>query len=249
MAWFEARNLSKKFQIGPGNEITALDRVFISAERGDFVSIVGRSGSGKTTFLRMVAGLEEIAENNGTTGESGGEIVYDQENAPKIGVVFQEPRLMPWLTVEKNILFPFLKSRQQADLAAGRARELLRMLGLDEFASAYPSQLSGGMAQRAALGRALCFNPELILMDEPFSALDYFTRRALQDEIMKLYLSSGLNIFFVTHDVEEAIALSGRIVVLDRGQVAGEIPVPLPYPRKRTSPDFSALMDEVLSVI
>jgi sulfonate transport system ATP-binding protein len=249
MAWFEARGLSKKFRIGPESEVAALDRVFISAEKGDFVSIVGRSGSGKTTFLRMVAGLGEIAENNEATGGSCGDIVYNQENAPRIGVVFQEPRLMPWLTVEKNILFPFLKSRQQTGRVTGRARELLRMLGLEEFASAYPIQLSGGMAQRVALGRALCFDPELILMDEPFSALDYFTRRALQDEIMKLYLSSGLTIFFVTHDVEEAIALSGRVVVLDSGRVAGEIPVTLPHPRKRTSPAFSALMDEVLSII
>jgi sulfonate transport system ATP-binding protein len=252
VAWFAAKNLSKSYLLGSpaegangdGLSVLALDSVSLSAERGDFIAIVGRSGSGKTTFLRLVAGLTE---------KSGGEIVYDDgaQPPPRIGVVFQEPRLMPWLTVEGNILFAFLQDRN-FERHRKRARELLRMLGLTDCADAYPDQLSGGMAQRVALGRALCYEPELILMDEPLGALDYFTRRSLQEEILKFCLTpgkTGKTIFFVTHDVEEALILSRRIVVLERGRLVSEIQVDLPYPRKRTSPEFTALLEKVLSVI
>jgi len=238
MAWFEARSIKKEFPLGDGMKV-ALDDFSLSAGCGDFVSIIGRSGSGKTTFLRIVAGLLE---------KTSGEIKFSDMTEPRIGMVFQEPRLMPWLTVERNVLFAYL-ARGRKSIPYGRAAKLLEMLGLSAYKDAYPSQLSGGMAQRVALGRALCCEPELILMDEPLGSLDYFTRRSLQEEILKLYLSEKKTIFFVTHDVDEAAALSRRIVVLDGGKASREINVEMDYPRKRTDPKFAALVEHILSFI
>ncbi len=237
MAWFEARALRKEYALRDRVNV-ALDDLSLEAEKGDFVAIVGRSGSGKTTFLRIVAGLLR---------QSDGEIAYEG-SPPKTGTVFQEPRLMPWLTVERNVLFAFLKD-PRAIRPVQRAHDLLRMLGLYAYRDAYPAQLSGGMAQRVALGRALCYEPELILMDEPFGALDYFTRKSLQEEILRIYFAERKTIFFVTHDVEEALILSRRIVVLDEGRLLREISVTLEYPRRQTDPQFAALLDEILGLI
>ena len=246
MPWFEARNLRKVYSLGYAENV-ALDDFSLGVERGDFVGIVGRSGSGKTTFLRIVAGL--LRRTRGELRLDGREIAREADGTDeKIGIVFQEPRLMPWLTIEKNILFAFLKNPRRAQ-PTQKADELLAMLGLSAYKHAYPSQLSGGMAQRVALGRVLCYGPELILMDEPLGALDYFTRKSLQDEILKLYASEGKTILFVTHDVEEALILSRRIVVLEKGRLLREIPVDLDYPRKRTDPRFAALLEEILSLI
>ena len=246
MPWFEALNLRKTYPIGGGEKL-ALDDFSLCAERGDFVGIVGRSGSGKTTFLRIVAGL--LRRSGGELRLGGREIsgetgVTDE----KIGIVFQEPRLMPWLTVEKNILFAFLRQPRR-EQPTEKADRLLTMLGLSEYKNAYPDQLSGGMAQRVALGRVLCYGPELILMDEPLGALDFFTRKSLQEEILKLYESEKKTILFVTHDVEEALILSRRIVVIDEGRLCADIPVGLPYPRRRGDPRFAALLEEILSLI
>ena len=241
MPWFEARGLCREFSLG-GRTITALDSVSLTAERGDFVGIVGRSGSGKTTFLRIVAGLLEATD---------GDILFDgisckEGRRPRVGMVFQEPRLMPWLTVEQNILFSFL-NEQEGLIPYKKALEIIDMLGLSDFRCAYPPQLSGGMAQRTALGRALCYDPELILMDEPLGSLDYFTRKSLQSEILKLYLSERKTIFFVTHDVEEALLLSRRIVVLEGGKVKRELDIDLDYPRSSRDPDFAELLDDILT--
>ena len=243
MPWFEARNLRKTFELGDATrDITvALDDFSLGAERGDFVSIVGRSGSGKTTFLRIVAGLLE---------RTAGELLFDgrKESDAKIGLVFQEPRLMPWLSVEKNILFSALNGPKK-NIPYAKAGQLLELLGLEKYRHAYPIQLSGGMAQRVALGRALCYEPELILMDEPLGALDYFTRRSLQAEILKLYFAEKKTIFLVTHDVTEALFMSRRVVVLDRGNIIGDIDVDMPYPRKQTDPRFAILLEKILSLI
>lgn len=242
MAWFEARRLRKVFTLG-GKSVAAIDDLSLFAERGDFVAIVGPSGSGKTTLLRVVAGL--LKSDGGELSLGGRPLA---ESPEKIGVVFQEPRLMPWLTVEKNVLFAYLNAPPR-ERPVGYARELIGMLGLSHAAHAYPSQLSGGMAQRAALGRALCCRPELILMDEPLSALDYFTRRALRDEILRLHLSEGKTTLFVTHDVEEALTLANRVVALDAGRIRREITVGLAYPRKRTDLRFIEYMEEILSLL
>ncbi|MDR3280381.1 MAG: ABC transporter ATP-binding protein [Synergistaceae bacterium] len=238
MSWFDAVDIRKEYPLGDGVKV-ALDGFSLSAPRGDFVSIIGRSGSGKTTFLRIVAGLLE---------KTSGEIRYGGGVPPRIGMVFQEPRLMPWLTVEKNVLFAHL-SRNRKAIPYDMAKNLLEMLGLSLYKDAYPSQLSGGMAQRVALGRALCREPELILMDEPFGSLDYFTRRSLQEEILRLYMRDKKTIFLVTHDVDEAVALSRRVVVLDQGRVSREIDIDLEYPRKRTNPAFAATVEMILSYI
>ena len=243
MPWFETHSLCRDFSLD-GRTIRAIDSVSIRAERGDFVGIVGRSGSGKTTLLRIVAGLLE---------KSSGEILFDgvpnsDGSTPRIGMVFQEPRLMPWLTVERNILFAFL-NKPEAEIPWEMGGAILEMLGLSEYKHAYPSQLSGGMAQRVALGRALCYDPELILMDEPLGSLDYFTRKTLQNEILKLYLSGGKSIFFVTHDIEEALLLSNRLIVLDSGRVQMELNINMAYPRSRTDSKFVELLERVLNVI
>ena len=241
MPWFETRALRKEFQTG-GKTVAALDSISLVAERGDFVGIVGRSGSGKTTFLRIAAGLLEATDGNILFNGS----VCGDDARPKIGMVFQEPRLMPWLTLEQNILFAFLNEPQRS-IPYRRALEIMEMLGLSDFRDAYPHQLSGGMAQRTALGRALCYDPELILMDEPLGSLDYFTRKSLQSEILKLYLSERKTIFFVTHDVEEALLLSRRIVVLEGGKVKRELDIDLDYPRSSRDPDFAELLDDILT--
>jgi sulfonate transport system ATP-binding protein len=238
MAWFEASKLRKEYPLG-GSVKVALRDFSLSVERGDFVSIIGRSGSGKTTFLRLVAGL---------SSQTSGEIKYFDGRKPRIGVVFQEPRLMPWLTVEENVVFPYKPlGKKRAPLK--RARELLEMLGISDYKDAYPNALSGGMAQRAALGRALCYEPELILMDEPLGALDYFTRNALREEILNLYTAEKKTILFITHDVDEAVAMSRRIVVLDEGAIACQVQVDLDYPRKRTDPEFAAIVERLLASI
>lgn len=246
MAWLEARSLRKEFPLA-GSLKVALDDFSLSVGREDFVGIVGRSGSGKTTFLRIVAGLLEMTSGElsfegGSEGEEGG------TTRPKIGMVFQEPRLLPWLSVRENVLFAFLNDPKPTQ-PRERADALIEMLGLGGYEKAYPSQLSGGMAQRVALGRALCYEPEMILMDEPLGALDYFTRSALRDEILGIYLSGGKTILLVTHDVEEAILLSRRIVVLDDGRKITEIPVDLEYPRRRSHPRFSEILDKALSLV
>ncbi|MDL2263720.1 ABC transporter ATP-binding protein [Synergistaceae bacterium OttesenSCG-928-I11] len=238
MAWLEIRNLRKEYPLEKKTTI-ALDDFSLSVEKGDFVGIVGRSGSGKTTLLRLLSGLLK---------RTSGEIVYRDGEEAKIGMVFQEPRLMPWLTVEKNILFAYLKDKKKR-LPHKQSEALLDLLGLGEYKNAYPSQLSGGMAQRVALGRALCYEPELILMDEPLGALDYFTRKALQDEILKLHFLQKKTILFVTHDVEEALTLSRRIVVLEGGRLIREIPVDMPYPRRQSDPKFAKTLDLILSLI
>lgn len=243
MPWFEVKNLVKKYPL-EGKQVHALNGVSFDLDRGDFVAIVGRSGSGKTTLLRILAGLVR---------ESSGDIILDGRELRgrddyRVGMVFQEPRLMPWLTVEKNILFPFLKGSKR-DLPLEKARQLLDILGLTEFRNAYPSQLSGGMAQRVALGRALCYDPELILMDEPLGALDYFTRRSLQEEILRLHAQGGRTILLVTHDVEEALLLSRRVFVLDEGRLLDSVTVDLPHPRSRKSQGFFTLWERILSSI
>ena len=243
MPWFEARELRREFMLNEEN-IVALNSVSLTAEKGDFVGIVGRSGSGKTTFLRIVAGLIDA---------TGGDILFDgsicrDKLRPKIGIVFQEPRLMPWLTVEQNILFAFLNEPKKS-IPYEKAIEIIKMLGLSDFRHAYPHQLSGGMAQRTALGRVLCYDPELILMDEPLGSLDYFTRKSLQDEILKLYLYGNKTVFLVTHDVEEALLLSRRIIILEHGRIITELPIDLEYPRNRRNSKFTDLMDYILNEI
>jgi len=239
MAGVELQNLSKHFVLG-GRSLDAVKNVNASITHGSFTVIVGKSGCGKTTLLRILGGLEEK-----TAGQIRWTDVENQQTAPKIGFVFQEPRLMPWLTVFENMAFSLDKSLKTLDVAA-LVTPALKLLGLESFRDAYPSQLSGGMAQRVALGRTLCYHPDLILMDEPFGALDYFTRKKMQREMVDLFLTQKKTLIFVTHDVSEAIYLGQKILVMDAGRLVKEIPVKLTYPRDPATPDFLQIQEDIL---
>jgi len=239
MAGVNLQNLSKQFVL-EDRSIDAVTNVSATIAHGSFTVIVGKSGCGKTTLLRLLGGLEQ---------KSAGQIqwtdVERQQSTPKIGFVFQEPRLMPWLTVYQNMAFSLDRSLSP-EAVASVVTPTLSLLGLEGFSNAYPSQLSGGMAQRVALGRTLCYDPDLILMDEPFGALDYFTRKKLQREIADLFLRQKKTLVFVTHDVTEAIYLGQNILVMHAGNLVNEIAVNLSYPRNASQPEFLRVQEEIL---
>ena len=235
----EVHHLCKDYGSKEGS-VKALRHVSFTATSGEFLSLVGKSGSGKTTLLRLLGGLEK---------PSSGEILLrgKSTNSPRIGMVFQEPRLLPWKTVGENLRMAMLH------LPRGPQEELLaktlEQIHMTPWRHVYPSQLSGGMAQRVALGRALCYEPDLILMDEPLSALDYFTRQSLQDTIEELYLEEGKTVLFVTHHVEEALRMGGRVLVLREGSLEGDLPVTYPYPRKGRSLSLEPLRQNILHLL
>ena len=239
MAGVELCNLSKHFLLGE-RIISAVQSVTTTISHGSFTVIVGKSGCGKTTLLRLLGGLEELTE-----GQIHWTDIEKQQLLPKIGFVFQEPRLMPWLTVYENMAFSLDKSLLP-EAVATIVNPILNQLGLESFRDAYPAQLSGGMAHRVSLGRTLCYDPDLILMDEPFGALDYFTRKKLQLEMVELFLLQKKTVIFVTHDVSEAIYLGQRILVMDEGRIVKEIPIEMSYPRNLASSDILDIQTEIL---
>lgn len=221
--------------------VRALNDVTIEVLKGQFLAVVGASGSGKTTLLRVMGGLERP--------DSGDvRILCPGATGHPVGMVFQEHRLFPWLTVMDNVAFP-LRGRVSREEAARRAMDSLRMVGLAEFALAKPRSLSGGMAQRAALARALAFDPEVILMDEPLGALDYFTRRELQLRLQEIALKMKKTFVMVTHDVDEAIFLADMVAILSQGELVGLVPVEGPRPRDLDSPEVFSLRRRVLSFL
>lgn len=239
MAGVKLQNLSKQFALGV-QLIDAVNNVSTTIAHGSFTVIVGKSGCGKTTLLRLLGGLEQ---------KSSGQIQWSdletQQRSPKTGFVFQEPRLMPWLTVYENMAFSLNKALAPAAVSA-IVTPTLDLLGLHAFRDAYPSQLSGGMSQRVSLGRTLCYDPDLILMDEPFGALDYFTRKKMQREMVDLFLKQKKTLIFVTHDVSEAVYLGQKILVMDKGTLIREIPVEIAYPRDSGLKDFLDVQQEIL---
>ena len=239
MAGVELCNLSKHFLLGE-RTISAVQSVTTTISHGSFTVIVGKSGCGKTTLLRLLGGLEELTE-----GQIHWTDIEKQQLLPKIGFVFQEPRLMPWLTVYENMAFSLDKSLL-SEAVTTIVNPILNQLGLESFRDAYPAQLSGGMAQRVSLGRTLCYDPDLILMDEPFGALDYFTRKKLQHEMVELFLLQKKTVIFVTHDVSEAIYLGQKILVMDEGRIVKEIPIEKLYPRNLASSDILDIQTKIL---
>ena len=227
-----------------GNGAHALDDVSLDVEAGEIVALVGGSGCGKTTLLRLVSGLE--APTHGTVSVDGEAISAPH---PAVGIVFQEPRLLPWLTVAQNIGFGLehLPASERHDLV----EEALLKVGLAGYGPRWPRELSGGQAQRVSIVRALVTKPKVLLMDEPFSALDALTRATLQDHLLALWEASQPTLLLVTHDVEEAAALADRAVVMQPrpGRIFADIPVPLPRPRDRLSPGFVEAKRAILSAL
>lgn len=237
MAVLTLNNVGKNYML-ENRQVPALTNINLTVEPGQFVTFVGRSGCGKTTLLRIIAGLEQ---------KTGGQITFQPPQA-KIGLVFQEPRLMPWLTVENNMAFA-LQQEPDQEYVKDTVDHYLKLLRLEDFRHAYPSEISGGMAQRTALGRALCYNPDIILMDEPLGALDAFTRTSLQKELTQIFLEAHKTILFVTHDVDEAVLLGERIIVMGGGQIRNEFTVPLTYPRIAANKEFYDIRSQVLAAI
>jgi sulfonate transport system ATP-binding protein len=223
------------------NGVHALEGASLSVASGEIVAVVGGSGCGKSTMLRAIAGLD--APSRGRVMLDGMAVTAPHE---KIGIIFQEPRLLPWLTVAGNVAFGIEHlARQERD---DRVATVLSRVGLADRANAWPRELSGGQAQRVAIARALVPEPEVLLLDEPFSALDAFTRADLQDHLLALWADTRPTLLLVTHDVDEAIALADRIMVMRPrpGRIFEEIAAPLPRPRDRRSDEFDALRRRVL---
>ena len=226
------------------NGVQALQDVSLQVEAGEILAVVGGSGCGKSTLLRVASGLD--LPTQGTVRIDGARITAPHE---KIGVIFQEPRLLPWLNVADNIGFGLehlVRSERQK-----RVTEVLGRVGLSDKAMAWPRELSGGQAQRAAIARALVAQPSVLLLDEPFSALDAFTRIELQDHLLDLWAETKPTLVLVTHDIEEALVLGTRIVVMrpHPGRIAGTLEVPLPRPRDRLCQEFEEQKRQVLRLL
>ncbi len=238
------RNVSKLFS----NGTLALKGMTLDVARGEFMSLLGPSGCGKSTALRIIAGLGEA---------TGGEIDWpssalDSRGKPKgdIGFVFQEPTLMPWQTVFGNVYLPLRLTGMSKSAARPRVMETLSAVGLSDFVNAYPRELSGGMKMRVSIARALVTKPKLLLMDEPFAALDEITRQKLNDDVLRLWRETGVTVIFVTHSVFESAFLSNRIVVMRArpGQVYADMPIEHAGVRDanyRTSEEYRATTDKV----
>ncbi len=238
--------VSKSFARVERDEITyALGETSLEMHSGEFVSIVGASGCGKSTILRLIAGL--IVPTMGAITVNGQPVDGPD---PSRGMVFQKPTLFPWLTVEKNISFS-LRMQKKLDGSAEKVERMLRLIGLEEFRDDYPAQLSGGMAQRVALARSLISEPGILLLDEPLGALDAFTRMNMQDEILGMWQGSQQLVVMVTHDVDEAIYMGTRVIVMEArpGRVRAEIPIELDYPRNRSSAQFVEYRNQILEML
>jgi len=239
----DIRNLSKDYLID-GLPLPVLENINLHVQAGEFVSIVGASGCGKSSLLRLIVGLE---------AQYKGDILLDGERIDATslerGIVFQDHRLFPWKTVSENIAMALSNLPLDKADKARRVTEHIQLVNLQGFENAYPHQLSGGMAQRAAIARALITQPKILLLDEPFGALDALTRVRLQHELQRLWIQQRSTMIMVTHDVEEALYLGDRVIVMDArpGRIKHQVTVDLPHPRNRSHPRLHALKDELLA--
>ncbi len=239
------KNAVKRFTQPNGEEITALNGVNLEVDSGSFVSFIGPSGCGKSTLLRLIAGLEKP-----TSGELSLDGVPITKAGYERGLVFQNPTLFSWLTIYDNIAFS-LRARGIYKEKKELVNEYLELVGLKDFAGAYPHQLSGGMAQRASIARALVGHPKVLLLDEPLGALDAFTRMNMQDEILRIWREKHMTMIMVTHDVDEAIYLSDKIVVMSPrpAKIEKIISVDIAGKRARNNPEFLRLRSEILEIL
>lgn len=237
--------LSKRYESN-AESVRALENVSFDVADGEFVCIVGPSGCGKTTLFRIIAGLE--AASSGTVSLSGDPV---EGPTADMGVVFQEYHLFPWRTVRGNVAFGLEKQGVPEAERRRRVDDLVDLVGLDGFEDSYPKALSGGMKQRVAIARALAVEPELLLMDEPFGAVDAQTRAMLQRELIEIWEQTDKTVLFVTHDIEEAITLADRIVVMAKspGRVDEIVEVDIPRPRSRSDDEFGRYYEHILGLI
>jgi sulfonate transport system ATP-binding protein len=235
------RGVTKRFAAGD-DEVEALAPIDLVIPKGEFVCMIGASGCGKSTLLRIIAGFEEP-----TTGE----IAIDGKSVTgpgrDRGMVFQDYALFPWMTVRQNVSFGPRQRHLAREEIDKTTDEFVRMVGLERFADRYPNQLSGGMKQRVAIARVLANNANILLMDEPFGALDALTREQLQNELLQIWKRTGVTTIFVTHSVEEAVLLADRVLVMSAGpgRIDSDFRIDLPRPRDVSSPEFNALRRDV----
>ena len=239
MATLQITNLTKSFPAHSkgGQPTRAIQGISFEMSGQVFVSLVGPSGCGKSTLLNIVSGVD--------TPSSGTVAVTQDSQKAKLGYVFQDPRLLPWRTVMQNMLYVTDLSEEEGRV---NARRYLEMVGLDHAEDMFPGQLSGGMQQRVGIARAFSVDPDLLLMDEPFSHLDAITARSLRVELQSMWNATKKTVLFVTHDVMEAVQLSDRIITLAHGgTVFDDVAVDLPFPRKASDPDFATHQAEILA--
>jgi sulfonate transport system ATP-binding protein len=232
----EIRGLQKRF-----GERLVIENIDLQVREGEFVAIVGRSGCGKSTLLRLIAGLETPTEGKITQDN-----IWIQGLNPAVRVMFQEPRLLPWQKVSDNVALGMDGKTEDIE---ERTSQILQQVGLEDYKDEWPAVLSGGQRQRVALARALVSRPRLLLLDEPLGALDALTRIEMQQLIEKLLQKQGTTALLVTHDVEEAVALADRVILLEEGEITLDLPIPLPRPRQRNSTKFVSLAGRILDRI
>jgi NitT/TauT family transport system ATP-binding protein len=243
------KDLTKTFPTRDGGELPVLEGINIEIRRGEIVALLGKSGSGKSTLLRCIAGL--IIPSSGTVLYNGRPL---KGVNPGVSLVFQTFALLPWLTVQQNVELGLEALGIESSERARRALEAIDLIGLDGFESAFPKELSGGMRQRVGFARALVVQPDLMLMDEPFSALDVLTAENLRTELLELWQAGEFAadaILIVTHNIEEAVTFADRVIVLgtNPGRIKAELAITLPRPRDRRSDEFAALVDEIYGIM
>lgn len=245
----QIQDVSMSFRDNKGDNVLALDHINLDVQKGEFISLVGPSGCGKTTLLRLVADLLEPTSGLvKVAGMTPREVRLQQ----KFGIVFQKGVLFDWRTVKRNVEMPLEIMKWRPEERSARADKMLEMVGLTEFAQHYPQQLSGGMQQRVGIARAFAIRPEILLMDEPFSALDEFTKEKLQQDLLRIWGKDKKTVLFVTHNIAEAVYLSDRICVLSPhpGRLSAVVEVDLPRPRTldmRDTVKFTELVAKVRS--